>query len=115
MTVVNGFRLVSNSEMQSFKQCRRRWYLGWYLGMAPKLREVQGVRATGTRIHVALAARYVPGKPGTQADLIAALEAEQERDLAAANNRPFGPDEQEIAKLSKDFLLERIMLEGYME
>ena len=114
MTVVNGYRLVSNSEIQTYKKCRRRWYLSWYLGLAPRYRNVQGVRSTGTRLHVGLEARYQPGKPAPLSVVLAALRAAQAEDLASAQAQPF-PDGDLLKKLSRDFELEQIMLTGYLE
>lgn len=114
MTVVNGFRLVSNSEVQTFKQCRRRWFLAWYLGLAPKYREATGVRNTGSRLHVALEARYQPGKPVPASQVLAALRDTQAEDLEAAAQSPFF-DTETATQLAKDFDLEHAMIEGYLQ
>ena len=79
--LVNGYRLVSNSEIQTFKQCRRKWWLQWYRGLASRQTEVQGVRSTGTRLHIGLDAYYQPEGQSTRAAL-AALAATQAEDLA---------------------------------
>jgi len=108
MTIVNGFRLVSNSEIQTFKQCRRKWWLQWLRGLAPVEVEVQGVRNTGTRLHVALAEHYVPGKPGNAK---AALQKAQMEDQIVAVQR----SDVDLHKLKSDFDLENAMLSGYLE
>lgn len=107
--LVNGFRLVSNSEVQTFKECRRKWWLAWYRGLVPRTREVQGVRSTGTRLHIGLEAYYQPGGQSVSAALTALLGAQQED----RNSLP--ADSSDLEQLQKDFQLERIMLEGYFE
>jgi hypothetical protein len=109
-------RLVSNSEVQTFKECRRKWWLSWYRGLVSRTVEVQGVRNTGTRFHIAMEAYYVPaGQPA--GNPFAALEVAQQEDwkIFAAQQDPSFPDEKTAKKLRSDFDLERIMLEGYLE
>jgi hypothetical protein len=127
VTVVNGVRLVSNSELQSFKWCRRNWWLAWHRGLAPHAGDnVASAAATGGRIHEALAGYYVPdGEP--RANPLVTLRAAQERDLAVHVGRTFGPDdplsddnerllaEAERTKLESNFILEARMIEGYIE
>jgi hypothetical protein len=113
----DGFRLVSNSEVQTFKSCRRRWWLGWYLGLRPRTQEVQGVRSIGTRLHIAAAEYYRPGTGGGSITAaMKALEEAQDADLKVFQGETDGfgflPD---ATALRKDFQLERIMLEGYFD
>lgn len=109
MSVVDGRRLISNSEVQTFKDCRRKWWLGWYRGKVSRVVEVQGVRNTGTRLHIALEAHYQPGTVQGGLSPLGALRQAQEADRAIAIAQ--GMD---LAKLLKDFELEQIMLEGYL-
>lgn len=114
MTVNNGVRLVSNSEIQTFKSCRRKWWLAWHRGLTPRETEFTGVRSIGTRLHIALSGYYTPGYVGSvhplQAHEIAAKD-----DLAAyLRNAAALEREPDTAQLKKDFQLEKIMLEGYM-
>lgn len=125
MTVVDGVRLVSNSEIQTHKDCPRKWWLAWHRGLKPRRRAVTGAASTGTRIHVALAALYSPG--GVTADatraLIDAQRADQleiDRQLSAAQFSEHGDEEisrlnGDYDKLLKAFDLEHAMLEGYVE
>lgn len=122
MTVVNGVRLVSNSEVQSFKWCRRNWWLAWHRGLVAKTENLANAANTGTRIHEALASYYVPD--GERApDPLVMLVAAQVRDrmlnaeyaarlLGVANE-----DElyEQSEKLEKSFLLEQAMIEGYVQ
>lgn len=104
----DGFRLVSNSEIQTFKDCRRKWWLGWYLGMTPRLTELHGVRKTGDRIHIALAALYTPN--ATHDDCRNALE-----DTINADGLVAVATGQMTKELKSQFDLERAMIEGYLE
>ena len=110
--LVNGYRLVSNSEIQAFKQCRRKWWLQWYRGLVSRQAEVQGVRSTGTRIHVGAQAYYQPDGQSPRAALTALGYAQQD-DLVTLLGQT--TDQEKITALQKDFQLERIMLEGYFE
>lgn len=108
---MNSPRLVSNSEVQTFKDCRRKWWLSWYRGLVSNAVEVQGVRSTGTRLHIALESHY---QPGTGQDPLWALRKAQgdDRDILLQSQTP---DSELLVKLHKDFELEQIMLEGYLE
>lgn len=115
MTKVDGVRLVSNSEVQAFKSCRRKWWLAWYRGYTPRMTEFSGVRSIGTRLHLALSSYYTPGYIDSVNPLEAHVKAAEE-DMAAylanAEQRGYVVD---TSPLLKNFSLERIMLEGYLE
>lgn len=125
MTIVNGVRLVSNSEVQTFKDCPRKWWLAWHRGLRLRSRRVTGAASTGTRIHVALAALYTPGSVVSAATnaLVKAQMADQleiEAQLSATQFSEHGETEttrlnDEYDKLLKAFDLEHAMLEGYLE
>lgn len=110
MSVVNGFRLVSNSEVQALKLCPRKWWLAWFRGLAPRDREVTGIRSTGTRLHIGLEARYQPGVLGDRTAVLTALRAAQEADARILTERGWS-----LEQLEKDAVLETVMLEGYLE
>jgi hypothetical protein len=103
-------RLVSNSEVQTFKQCRRKWYLSWIQNLAPKVEKLSGVRSTGTRLHVALETKYQPGVSVPDSAVMAALVTAQD-----ADQRLFQGTPEELKALLAAFQLEQIMLEGYLE
>lgn len=52
---------VSNSEIQVFKNCRRRWWLQYYREMSPRdvTGSFVGPLSLGTRIHAALEQKFV--------------------------------------------------------
>lgn len=106
--VVDGFRLVSNSEVQTFKDCPRKWWLSWYLGLTPRKTELAGVRKTGDRVHIALAALYTPN--ATHDDCLDALE-----EVIAADGRVAAATGQFTKELKNQFDLERAMVEGYLQ
>lgn len=129
MTIVDGVRLVSNSEVQTFKDCPRRWWLAWYRGLTPRVQRVDGPASTGTRIHVALASLYVPDGE-TPANPLQTLQRVQNEDMEALNaqSSTWDEDEGELvvtwhgstverirAELLSSFDLELAMIEGYVQ
>lgn len=113
--LVNGYRLVSNSELQCFKGCRRKWWLQWYRGLVSRMVEVQGVRSTGTRLHIGWQAYYQPEVQSVQAAIDALRDAQTE-DLGKLQVDAYGFINDDLRrKLLSDFQLEQIMLEGYFE
>lgn len=96
---------ISNSEIQTWKDCRRKWMLGSYLGLKLKQHTVTGPLALGTRVHAALEAYYTEG-----ADL---LEAHAK--LLDVDRQALLMDLRDITELENEGELARIMLEGYIE
>jgi len=94
---------LSNSEIQTFKDCRRRWWLTYYRGLKPREKDFTGALAMGSRIHAALDAHYAQGIPLLKAhsDLV-----EEEKKLLLADFR-------DVSSLETEAELGRIMLEGY--
>lgn len=108
-------RRISNSEIQSFKDCPRKWWLAWHRGLTPKHEKATGALAVGVRVHEVLASYYVPdGMP--RADLLAELnrllKEDREAQIAAYNG--YVPAE-EAATFEKESRLQRAMLEGYLD
>lgn len=101
-------RYVSNSEVQTFKRCKRKWWLTWHLGYQPKHTEVIGVRKIGTRIHAVLEHVYRPGGP----DFAGLLDIHAE---IAREDEALIPEEDtdQLKKFRDNVELERIVLEGY--
>lgn len=101
---------ISNSELQTYKRCKRRWYLGYYRGLKPRDKTNLGPLKLGTRIHDALEKFYVDGTNPVE---------EYER-LQRIDNKKFleskeAEFEENIDKWNKEADLGRIMLEGYMD
>jgi hypothetical protein len=110
-------RYFTNSEMSTFRDCRRKWWLGTYRRLRPRARKVVGPAPIGTRVHQSLAQWYVP-EGEERVDPREALEAiitADRADLLAG----FGEDEVANGMLVKDFEgesdLVRAMIEGYVE
>ena len=53
---------ITNSEVSTFKGCRRRWYLGYYRRLKPKTKDYTGPLALGSRVHRALELYYSTGE-----------------------------------------------------
>lgn len=107
MTDVEPYK-VSNSEIQTFKDCRRRWYLTYYRRLQPKARKQTGALALGSRVHNALEAHYKDGE-----DLLAAHQALVEADEATLLAE-WG-EMANLDELHKEAELGRIMLEGFLD
>lgn len=96
---------VSNSEIQTFKDCRRKWYFGYYRRLKPKATKVTGPLALGSRVHEALDRHYSTG-----IDLLVSYAELVEEDKVKAEENWLSVDE-----LLSEAELGRIMLEGYLE
>lgn len=99
---------ISNSEIQSFKDCRRKWYLNYYRNLVPRRRKQTGALALGSRIHNALEAHYKDGE-----DLLVAHEALVEHDKAI-QFAEWG-EMADYTELDKEAELGRVMLEGFID
>lgn len=96
---------LSNSEIQTFKDCRRRWWLTYYRRLKPKEQQFTGALALGTRIHAALDDYYSNGVP--------LLESHSR--LVEADRKVLLDDFRDTYDLDSEAELGRIMLEGYLE
>lgn len=95
-------RRVSNSELGTFRRCRRRWWLGYHRGLSPRRDDESSQASIGTLVHKSLRAYYGDG--------VNPLET-LERELVAAVER--APEQAEdVAKVGA---LCRAMLEGYLQ
>lgn len=118
--VISPFRtdlkLVSNSEVETMRRCRRKWWFAFYRKLALTGEDMLGPRALGRRVHRALAAYYVP-EGETPVDPRDALERAIVEDWTVMSERV--TDETLLAELAARFndacSLERAMVEGYIE
>jgi intein/homing endonuclease/CRISPR/Cas system-associated exonuclease Cas4 (RecB family) len=96
---------LSNSELQVFKDCRRKWWLNYYRRLQPRQKEYTGPLALGSRIHEALDRYYSKDIPllDAYAELV-----QEEMDKMVAEYR-------DTSSLESEAELGRIMLEGYLE
>jgi CRISPR/Cas system-associated exonuclease Cas4 (RecB family) len=98
---------ISNSEIQTFKDCRRRWWFTYYRRLSPKVQAMTGALALGSRIHEALDRYYTSGMERDLLEIHAELVKE---DITKLNN-----EYRDTAELETEAELGRVMLEGYLE
>lgn len=108
--VDDGIRRVSNSEIQTYKECRRKWWLGWHRGLALKKPPAVGPAMIGSRIHSAFEAMYDVGGPYYERGMVT-LEAIIDHDRTAVASY----DEVTRKQFEDESNLERIMIEGYVQ
>lgn len=103
---------ISNSEIQNFKDCRRKWYFTNYLGLAkpPKL---FGPLTLGTIVHAALEKYY---KTYDLNDLTDQYTKEANKLVLQFESSPESEDVEFRKKFySETIELGRIMVEGYRD
>ena len=98
---------VSNSEIQSFKSCRRRWWLTYYreLGLKRTEEAPSGPRQLGTKVHAALQRYYEDGL-----DLVQTITELYDHDVAWYQEHGT-PDQVEGVR--KEFDLAHAIVSGY--
>lgn len=95
---------ISNSEIQVWKECRRRWYLTYYRELGLKAAEMVGPRRLGTKVHLALEVAY--RDEGNPITVLAELYTEDEERCQT---------EEQIIALRKEHDLANAMVTGYLE
>ena len=96
---------ISNSEVQTYKDCRRKWWLSYYRRLQPKSKQMTGALALGSRIHEALDMYYSKNIP--LLDAHAQLVDNDKKILVDAYRDTYD--------LESEAELGRIMLEGYLQ
>lgn len=109
-------RRISNSEIQTWNGCKRKWWLAWHRGLR-RMREPRvGALWIGSREHEALASVYAPdGRPLVELPEIIADLLANDRELL---EEQFGssPSYPELRKkFDSEAELQKIMLEGYVQ
>lgn len=97
---------ISNSEIQTFKDCRRRWYLGYFRGLKRKERKYSGPLALGSRIHLALELYY----NDSSRHLLSYWS-----ELVDADRMKLEAEWRDTTDFDNEADLGRIMLEGYLQ
>lgn len=114
----DGLRRLSNSELQTFKHCRRRWWLCWYRGLKLKAEKPTGALSIGDKVHRALAAYYVPPDQPT-VDPREALETillgDEGRLILALTSHEAERAATVMLDFKKDADLCRAIIEGYVQ
>lgn len=105
ITPVNMPYRLSNSEVQTFKDCRRKWWLAYYRRLQPKTQNMTGALALGSRIHNALDMYYSQNVPLLEAH---SIFVERDREILRESYR-------DTVDLDSEAELGRIMLEGYLQ
>ena len=96
---------LSNSELQTFKDCRRKWWFQYYRRLQPKYKDVTGALALGSRIHAALDDYYANGTPLLHAHA----------NLVNAEKAMLLEEFKDVSELEKEAELGHIMLDGYLQ
>lgn len=102
---------ISNSEIQVFKRCRRRWWFNYYLWLKPNTEQVTGAFPMGTRVHAALDHYYSMLIDGSSTDA-AANNTLLYHDLSVQDTVE-NTEGLNIDKYTKEAELTSIMLIGY--
>lgn len=108
---------ISNSEIQTFKRCRRKWWFQYYLKLTPNLPKPTGPMVIGNRVHSALERYYDARYRGlcTEDAIDTALgrHAGNVAFTIAENNWTEGDPDLKLFESEAE--LSRLMLEGYFE
>lgn len=100
--------VVSNSTIQTFKRCRRKWMLSYVLMLAKKEQALTGPLPFGGRVHRALEQYYKAG--GDITAVWSALVAEDRFKFELTEQTP-----EDVKKFDSEAELGQIMLEGFVE
>lgn len=103
---------MTNGELQTFKRCRRQWYLANYRKLGKRYERRTGPAALGTRVHAALAGWYVPPEkvPTHPLETLNRTILEDQEKLVAEE----APADA-LKKFEAEAELARAMVEGYID
>lgn len=116
--LADSIRPVSNSELQTYKRCKRKWWLKYYRQLKLRAVNPMGALATGTRVHRALAGLYVPdGEPRQDPRNVLERAIVEDWTAYVTGCRESGrqPDELVSKRFTADTQVERAMVEGYVD
>lgn len=111
---------ISNSELSTWRRCRRKWWLQYYRKLQPKLTDYAGIRRSGSRVHDVLAVWY-SGNRTVSFDPMHCLNEiiETDRSALMQNMSVVWADEALQNSRLKEFndavAYERAMIEGYIQ
>ena len=100
---MSDIRYITNSELKTFRRCKRQWWLGNYRGLQLARESVTGAASLGSRVHRALELVYSSDVESAIADFHATVEA----DVARC------PEQEKDIRADADMAL--AMIEGYLE
>lgn len=98
---------LTNSEMKTWRRCRRQWWLGYHRGLQRRETEFNKPLSVGSRLHDVLAWYYQPGLARDPEDAMRVLREGVEVDV---RNHP---DHEEDIRKEADLV--DAMLEGYFQ
>ena len=103
---------ISNSEIQVWKDCRRKWYIDYYRQLGLPREIGAGPLALGTNIHLALELLY-----RKQIDPLATINEVYTDQLATVKKDDFAAVDKDslIKALRSEHDLAKAMIEGYLE
>lgn len=116
----DGLKALTSSELRLWRRCRRAWYFAVFRALRPAQDSMTNARATGDRVHRALAAWYAP-EGTTRVDPRDALERVIVEDWTKIYRAGVaaGMDDAWMATRAGEFAtvnaLERIMIDGYVQ
>lgn len=105
---------ISNSEIQTFKRCKRKWYFNYYLCLQRNVESAAGAASIGTRLHSCLD-MYYTRKLGGLTDMDAQDAAMVQHEYLAYMDVEQGRVAADDKKYLGEVDLTRIMLNGYFE
>jgi hypothetical protein len=97
---------ISNSEISTFKDCRRKWWLSYYRQLGRKEQKFSGPLALGSRVHKALELYYNDNSK----NLLTYWS-----ELVADDRITLEAEWRDTTDFDNEADLGRIMLEGYLE
>lgn len=109
---------ISNSEINTFLDCPRRWYFQYYLGLSKKSDGSEQVTALtyGTRIHKALEGWYIPDESlrVNPREAIRKIYAEDEANVfAAGGDMDKYREDQKSSLFLIDYYMDKVEKEGF--
>jgi len=105
--------VASNSSIQVFKDCRRKFWLSYYRRLKPKEERMSGALALGSRVHRALELYYAEKAldPAVADERLTAIWAE----LIAEDREVMEMEGRYTDDFDNEAELGRLMLEGYTQ
>lgn len=92
----DGTNRFSNSEVDTFRQCRRKWMLSYHMSIRPRVRDVRFPTQTGNVVHGAFEVFYLNGGiHGEDADEKARTFLRELRDTELGE---FGPEQHDVIR-----------------
>lgn len=101
---------VTNGELRTYKECKRKWWLGWHRKLRPIRAEGPSAAALGSLVHLGLQVQYDPNDQRNPYEVVIAKITE---DMEAVMSQT--GDVDTAAEIRKQGELAIIMLEGYFE